>query len=65
MGEIFLYIDTHTRKTMEKSICMYLGINLDDLNNLFNNVSKIVQNGTNFDIVKFDEVIDEFLLNSG
>ena len=33
-----MYLDTHTRKAMKSSICMYLGIDYGELENIFGNI---------------------------
>lgn len=54
-----MYINTHTRETMEKSICDYLSIEARELLEVF---SKAPYINAFLDIDEFMEAIDNFLL---
>lgn len=54
-------IDTHTRISMEFSICDYLHISSKELSDVFYLAEKAAQTEYYFDNGKFDEVIDEFI----
>lgn len=56
-----MYIDTHSKTTMQDSLCNLLKINLEDLNNFFIDIRASVQDGTSFDVDKFNELVDEFI----
>ncbi|MGO5050951.1 hypothetical protein ACTQ6A_00290 [Lachnospiraceae bacterium LCP25S3_G4] len=56
-----MYIDTHTRISMEKSICEYFNITIDELNGLFDKAGKASQTDTFFNGYKFDEIVNTFI----
>ena len=53
-----MYIDTHTRENMEKSICEYLGINSEDLLKL---IEKAPYDCHLLDMNEFSRIINDFL----
>lgn len=56
-----MFIDTHTRTSMENSICKYLDITTDELNNLFEKAGEAAQTDLFFDGCKFDEIVNAFI----
>lgn len=56
-----MYIDTHTKMSMEHSICNYLEIVPAELNRLFDQAQQAAQTGSWFDCCIFDEIINEFV----
>ena len=59
-----MYIDTHTKKSMEKSICDYLGITSDVLNGLFEYAGNEAQQGKYLDVDRLDRVFDDFIISN-
>ena len=56
-----MYIDTHTRETMQLSICKFLRVTSEDLATLFDQVYHEAQNGVYFDGYKFNEIVNGFI----
>lgn len=56
-----MYIDTHTKEKMENSICEYLGITLDDLGGLFQEISTEAQSDKYFNGYKCREIINNYI----
>ncbi|MHB8128947.1 MAG: hypothetical protein ACYDEX_08110 [Mobilitalea sp.] len=56
-----MYIDTHTKKSMEFSICDYLHISVKELSNIFDRAGKAADMECYFDGSRFDKVINEFI----
>lgn len=56
-----MYIDTHTKNSMELSICDYLEIVPSELNRLFDKANKAAQTDMYFDCCIFDEIINDFI----
>ncbi|MCR1956362.1 hypothetical protein [Thomasclavelia ramosa] len=56
-----MYINTHSKTTMQESLCNLLKIDLVDLNNFFIDIRASVQDGILFDVDKFNELVDEFI----
>lgn len=56
-----VYIDTHTRDSMEHSVCEYFDISVDELNNLLEKAGKESQTDIFFDGFKFDKIVNNFI----
>lgn len=56
-----MYIDTHTKETMEKSICSYLGVTLQDLSVLFNLAGNEAQQDKFLDGDKLNDIFNSFI----
>lgn len=56
-----MFIDTHTKDSMENSICSILEITKDELNNFLITIQDKVQNGTTFYWDVFYELVDDFV----
>lgn len=56
-----MYIDTHTKETMEKSICSYLCINSKDLCDLFDIAGSEAQQGKFIDGDRLNSVLNSFI----
>ncbi len=56
-----MYIDTHTKMSMEHSICNYLRIVPAELNRLFDKALQAAQTERWFDWCIFDEIINKFV----
>ncbi|MBZ0934975.1 hypothetical protein KWK86_004790 [Clostridioides difficile] len=56
-----MYIDTHSRNSMEQSVCDFFNTSICELEKLFNMAGKEAQNDLSFDCQKFDNVINEFI----
>ena len=57
-----MYIDTHTKNSMEKSICEYLGVTEDVLYGLFEYAGSEAQQDKYLDGDKLNRVFDEFIV---
>ena len=62
MEECILYIDTHSKETMEHSICDYLSISIHELNFMLEKASRAASESTFFNCVTFDGIINEFII---
>ena len=60
-GGGIMYIDTHTKETMEKSICSYLGVTLQDLSVLFNLAGNEAQQDKFLDGDKLNDIFNSFI----
>lgn len=60
-GGGIMYIDTHTKETMEKSICSYLGVTLQDLSALFNLAGNEAQQDKFLDGDKLNDIFNSFI----
>ncbi len=56
-----MYIDTHSKATMEQSTCNYLSISINELNLIIEKASRVASENLFFNSVKFDRVINEFI----
>lgn len=56
-----MYIDTHTKETMEASICSYFGITLKDLNNLFEIAENEARQDKFIDGDKLNKIFNSFI----
>ena len=56
-----MYIDTHTKDTMEKAICSYLGVTLQDLSVLFNLAGNEAQQDKFLDGDKLNDIFNSFI----
>ena len=56
-----MYIDTYTKEKMERSICEYLGITLDDLGDLFQEISIEAQSDGYFNGYKSIEIVKKYI----
>lgn len=56
-----MYIDTHTKETMEKSICSYLCITTKCLYDLFEIASSNAQQDKLIDVNKLNKIFDDFV----
>lgn len=56
-----MFIDTHTRISMETSICKYLDITINELKNIFEKAGCAAQSELFFDGGKFDKIINAFI----
>ena len=57
-----MYIDTHTKETMENSICSYLGVTLDDLCDLFERAGGEAQQEWYIDGDKLNGIFNSFIV---
>lgn len=57
-----MYIDTHTKNSMENSICKYLGVTEDVLYGLFEYAGSEAQQDKYLDGDKLNRVFDEFIM---
>lgn len=56
-----MYIDTHTKDTIQKSVCQIFNIEVRELEELFIKAKKDSDTGTFTDRHKLDKVLDEFI----
>lgn len=56
-----MYIDTHTKGTMEKSICSYLCITIKNLYDLFEMASSNAQQDKFIDGDKLNKIFNDFI----
>lgn len=59
--ETNMYIDTHSRTSMEQSICDYFHVSEYELRDLFVKAGKSAQVDYYFDCVKFDKAVNRFI----
>lgn len=57
-----MYIDTHTKGTMETSICSYLGVTLDDIYDLFELAGREAQQELYIDGDKLNKIFNSFIV---
>lgn len=56
-----MFLDTHSKNSMEQSVCNYLSISLNELNNTLEKASLSASNGLFFNGNIFDNVINDFI----
>lgn len=56
-----MYLDTHSQKTMERSVCAYLGISTSDLYTFLEEAGMASQKEYYFNGYTFNSIIDKFL----
>ena len=55
-----MYIDTHTKEAMEKTVCSHLGVTVKDLNDLFVFADSEVQKDKFVDGDKLNNIFNSF-----